>query len=126
MAGYGHPPKEFQYKPGQSGNPSGRPKVRRSLGQDVCDVLDANAAGQGISNQEMIARRLVERAAEDGDPKAISLIIMLTQQHRTASESDVVDAVDEEIIGRFGRSDPASADQQKQVLLPRPKSESKE
>ncbi len=126
MVGYADPPKHSRFQPGQSGNPSGRPKARRTIAHDICLELDAIAPGQESSNQQRIARRLVERSVMNGDPKAIALIVMLTQQHRAAVESDVVDEVDEKIVGRFGRSDPAAADQQVQPLLPSPKSDPNE
>ncbi len=126
MVGYCDAPKHSRFKPGRSGNPSGRPKARRTIAHDICLELDAIPPGQEISNQQLIARRLVERGVINGDTKAISLIAMLIQQHRAPGESDVVDEVDAEIIGRFGRSDPAPADQQEQGLLPGPKSESEE
>lgn len=37
--GFGKPPKSFQFKPGQSGNPRGRPKASRSLRAKLADVL---------------------------------------------------------------------------------------
>jgi Family of unknown function (DUF5681) len=38
--GYGKPPKESQFKPGQSGNPAGRPKGLRNFKTDVIRMLE--------------------------------------------------------------------------------------
>jgi hypothetical protein len=38
--GYGKPPKESRFKPGQSGNPKGRPKNKESLRAKVEKILD--------------------------------------------------------------------------------------
>jgi hypothetical protein len=37
--GYGRPPIEHQFKPGQSGNPFGRPKGARRFTADLLDEL---------------------------------------------------------------------------------------
>ena len=37
--GYGSPPKAYQFKPGQSGNPKGRPKGAKNLKAMIADVL---------------------------------------------------------------------------------------
>ncbi len=38
--GCGKPPKEYQFKPGQSGNPRGRPKSRKSSLTDISELLN--------------------------------------------------------------------------------------
>ncbi len=38
--GYGKPPKKHQFKPGQSGNPKGRPKGRKNMATLIQNVLD--------------------------------------------------------------------------------------
>ena len=41
--GPGSPPKEYQFKPGQSGNPKGRPKgARNRLGTQFLEALEAD------------------------------------------------------------------------------------
>lgn len=42
--GYGNPPKHAQFKPGQSGNPRGRPKGGRNLKTEMKEVLNAPVA----------------------------------------------------------------------------------
>jgi hypothetical protein len=37
--GCGKPPKEHQFKPGQSGNPRGRPKSKKSGSTDISELL---------------------------------------------------------------------------------------
>src|SRR5471030_425456 len=37
--GYGRPPKETRFQPGKSGNPRGRPKVERPLGDALREAL---------------------------------------------------------------------------------------
>ena len=38
--GFGNPPKKSQFKKGQSGNPSGRPKGTRNFGTHLDEVLN--------------------------------------------------------------------------------------
>lgn len=38
--GYGKPPKHSRFKPGQSGNPKGRPKSRKNMRTIVNDVME--------------------------------------------------------------------------------------
>ncbi|MFT5776014.1 DUF5681 domain-containing protein [Hyphomonas sp.] len=39
--GYGKPPRASQWKPGESGNPHGRPKARHKIFSDAASVLSA-------------------------------------------------------------------------------------
>ena len=78
--GPGSPPKEFQYKPGQSGNPNGRPK-----GQPTASEIFAREAArvvrmkvgdkiESISKLEAVFRTLFNIALA-GDQRAIGMIL---------------------------------------------------
>lgn len=78
--GYGRPPKEHQFRPGQSGNPSGRPKGARSFDTDLRDELgevisisDGNKTIE-VTKQRAIIKTLL-RMAISGDPRAIATIV---------------------------------------------------
>ena len=83
--GYGKPPKNTRFKPGQSGNSAGRPKSPRSLARDLLEVMyEPVTVGEGetretLSKQRSILRSLTAKAME-GDPKATALVIDLVQR----------------------------------------------
>ena len=86
--GYGNPPRHSRFKPGQSGNPRGRPKGPKSLHAAVHTALSErvtiNEQGKRrqIAKQDAIAKQLVNKAA-GGDVAAIKLLSqLLAASHR--------------------------------------------
>ena len=85
---YRKPPKASQFKPGQSGNPRGRPKGARNLKTDLLEELRAfvevptTGGVRRITTQKAILRALVEKA-RNGDLRAI--------QHLTSLIDRVID-----------------------------------
>ncbi|WP_394693538.1 DUF5681 domain-containing protein [Hyphobacterium sp.] len=90
--GYANPPKAHQFKPGQSGNPNGRPKGSRGLKQVVRTALanevDLIAGGKDVTmtKREIIVHRLVQKAAND-DFRAIGLVLNLDLKFDIAEEA---------------------------------------
>jgi len=78
--GYARPPKEHQFRPGQSGNPSGRPKGTRSFKSDLRDELgELVSVSDGdntveVTKQRAIIKKML-RQALDGDLRAIAMIL---------------------------------------------------
>ena len=86
---YGSPPKHTQFKPGQSGNPKGRPKGSHNLLTDFKAVIEESVSvtrdgkTRSVSGREAVLLRLLEKALKGGD-RAIDRTIDLIK----ASESD--------------------------------------
>ena len=63
--GYKHPPREHQFKPGQSGNPKGRPKKNNNFAEDVMDemneviTIQENGKLKKITKKRALAKRLI-------------------------------------------------------------------
>lgn len=66
MAGYGDPPKESQFKPGQSGNPKGAKRKLPEIDDLLADVLgeDGNEAKEILEALVVKAKKGDVRAAE--------------------------------------------------------------
>lgn len=80
QVGYGRPPKHSQFKPGQSGNPKGRPKGSKSQKTIIQDTLNEKIAylegGQrrSASRRELLIYKLVEKALK-GDARATAVLL---------------------------------------------------
>jgi hypothetical protein len=83
--GYGKPPKEHQFKSGQSGNPGGRQRGSRGLKTDLKAELDTrmtiriNNEPVSDTRQRLLLRALASRAAT-GDVRAAAIVIPLIIQ----------------------------------------------
>ena len=81
--GYKRPPREHQFKPGQSGNPKGRPKKNKSLAEDIKDEMNEliQIQEQGklkkITKQTALAKRVIADALS-GKAYAIKLLFSFT------------------------------------------------
>jgi len=81
--GPGKPPRHTRFKPGQSGNPKGRPKGSKNfatiLQQQLTKKITITVDGKPrrVTVQEVIARRLATDSMK-GTTKAMELLIRLT------------------------------------------------
>ena len=84
--GCGKPPKEYQFKPGQSGNPRGRPKSKKSGLTDVSKLLNepvkvkAGGKVREMGPFEAGFRKLAKRAV-DGDLRAILKFVKYCEEY---------------------------------------------
>lgn len=91
--GYGRPPKSTQFKPKQSGNPSGRRKARANFAALVRLELDKTITlGRGDNARTMTKRQVVEarfrKALKDGNVEAFKLAMVIDQDPTTDEPID--------------------------------------
>jgi hypothetical protein len=92
--GYKKPPQSTQFKPGQSGNPSGKAKGLRSMATELRDILSEEltfTAGGSImtmTKQRALASSLINAAIE-GDLKATAIV--MAHLNRGTSKADATD-----------------------------------
>lgn len=84
--GYGKPPTRSRFKPGNSGNPRGRPKGTANLKTDLTEELSEKIhvregdRERSISKQRALIKTLVAKALK-GDSRAAALLITLVLKH---------------------------------------------
>ncbi len=92
--GYKNPPKDTRFKPGQSGNPKGRPKADVSMRQLIKKLgseklaVDSERGRVKITAVELVLRRL-RHLALNGDKTAIKQFTNMWLDSVGYGESDV-------------------------------------
>jgi len=85
--GYGKPPRHTRFKPGQSGNPRGRPSGSKNLRTLLSDALNEsvviadNGGRRRVSKREAIVTQLVNRSAT-ADWRAVKILLEILRGRR--------------------------------------------
>ena len=100
--GYGKPPKNMQFKPGESGNPKGRPRGTKNLATDLSEELAekiiVNEGGRQlkISKQRAMIKSLLAKALK-GDTRAATVLLkLLIDAEQATTRNAVADALSED------------------------------
>lgn len=110
--GYKKPPANTRWKPGQSGNPKGRPKQIKDfdalLDRELSEPLriTENGVSRLVSKREVLLKTVVNKALK-GDPSALRMLLpfMTKQQTIEGFEPDTEDkAALDELIAEYGRA----------------------
>ncbi len=92
--GFGKPPKHTQFKPGQSGNPAGRPKgtknLKTDLEEELRELITIREGGNRkiVSKQRAMLKSLTAKAVQ-GDSRAAAIVIDM--MYRLLHEDDAED-----------------------------------
>jgi len=104
--GKGRPPKSTRWNKGQSGNPSARKKKRRTLSDELADLLDEEV--ETVVDGEasvMTVRRVIARAiavkAMKGELRAVTLVVA-NDNERGGEDEDVLPG-QEGLLERFAQ-----------------------
>ena len=113
--GYKNPPLHSRFRPGQSGNPKGRPKGAKGFAAELDRELTSkiaiveNGRRRRVSKQIAMIKSVVARAVK-GDPRAVATVLANTAVLSApgVSDADVQSDIDRLIVADFakrGRSD---------------------
>ena len=105
--GYGKPPRNTQFKKGQSGNPRGRPPGSKNLATLVSVALNEpvivveNGGRRKITKREAIIKQLVNRSTK-ADWRAIKILLDIVREIENRVEPETGEssfsAADEKVI----------------------------
>jgi hypothetical protein len=111
--GYKRPPKASQFKPGKSGNPSGRRQGSRNLRTDLTEILSQEVVAvsedgheRTLSRQEVVLLTLFDKAKQGNIGAITSLLNMAAKFVDTAEApaANELSADDQKILENFLRA----------------------
>jgi Family of unknown function (DUF5681) len=105
--GYRKPPRAHQFKPGESGNPRGRPKNTKNEATILRNLLnrrvEAREGGKArkITILEAILLRFAEEALKGNTKTAAFLLDRYANRPTTEAETDELSPSDREVLDHF-------------------------
>lgn len=108
--GKGRPPLETRWRPGQSGNPKGRPKGSRNISAVLSEILrqrvavTENGKTRKVPVLEAMLRRLVNDALRN-QPAAMKLLMSMVDRYTDSPQAalhlEELAAEDQRILARY-------------------------
>jgi uncharacterized protein DUF5681 len=95
--GPGRPPKEYRFKPGQSGNPKGRKPKPPSIAMDLKALFDG-AFGKGVTIKQGEKEQIITRAA--AGLEQLSIQFAKGDRHARRDAFMWAEKVDSDLLGR--------------------------
>lgn len=101
--GYGKPPKYSRWKPGQCGNPRGRPRktssIEAMIKRELDQIVKITEGGRElrITKREAIIKQFVNRAIK-GDAKPLQLMLAHLDKHKDVEPFSATAADDAELL----------------------------
>jgi len=109
--GYGRPPREHQFKPGQSGNKRGRPKGSKNEATIISELLNRridirqNGRVRKITLLEGILLKFAEDALK-GNPKSAAFLLnrkLLTESSDQPADGAALDMDDRKVLEHYAQ-----------------------
>ena len=111
-SGYGRPPEHTRFKPGESGNPKGRPKQSKNLKSIIQQALTStvtvreNGRLRSVSKIEGVVLSQLERALKGNEKAALAVLRMaghvdLLNGGDGSADGDQLSPADEKILARL-------------------------
>lgn len=108
--GYKKPPKHTQFKPGQSGNPKGRPHGAKNLSTELLEELQErvkvteSGKQKTISKQRAMLKALMAKAVQ-GDSRAantlLNMFLRLVPREAMDAEDKSLTKTDQQVLEDF-------------------------
>jgi hypothetical protein len=106
--GYKCPPRDHQFRPGKSGNPSGRPKGARNFKSDLREELsELVTIREGkrdvqVSKQRALIKSLVDAAIGGNQRAAATMLAMCVRLFADADDDEAIESIeDRDIVEAF-------------------------
>ncbi len=105
--GYKCPPLSTRFKPGQSGNPSGRPKKVKSLKaeliEELAELMNVSEDGHPlqVSKGRAIAKSLVRAAVEGNMRATTALLSLFARDPLDADQTDETTAEERAVLDEY-------------------------
>ncbi len=114
--GYGKPPQSTRFAPGQSGNPSGKRKVRPTLSERLdrilAEMVSVTEGGRTrkLTKEEVFLRQLVNKAVT-GERHAGSAMLGYLRERQISGDADRTGETDAYLMEELRRMFPDAEDE---------------